>query len=116
MRAGSSNSRNGSARLTDDPPARLRIDERPFLPAPIRVSDRGTAARVTVPQADFLITKFTIFRRRPGGRLGADQALHGGVVMDRLMAVLFWLLAALIGVVMLALYFGWWPFGSSSTF
>jgi uncharacterized membrane protein len=36
--------------------------------------------------------------------------------MDRLTALLFWLFAAVIGIVMVALYLGWWPFGSSSMF
>jgi hypothetical protein len=36
--------------------------------------------------------------------------------MDRLMALLFWLFAAVIGIVMVALYLGRWPFGSSSMF
>jgi hypothetical protein len=36
--------------------------------------------------------------------------------MDNLKATLFWLFIALIGLAMLALYFGWWPFGISSTF
>ena len=34
-------------------------------------------------------------------------------VMGRL---LFWACIALIGLAMLALYRGWWPFGISSTF
>jgi hypothetical protein len=31
--------------------------------------------------------------------------------MERLMAALFWAFVALTGLAMLALYFGWWPFG-----
>jgi hypothetical protein len=34
----------------------------------------------------------------------------------RLMALLFWLFAALIVLVMLSLFRGWWPFGPSSMF
>jgi hypothetical protein len=37
-------------------------------------------------------------------------------MMERLMALLFWAFVALAGLVMLALYLGWWPFGISSTF
>jgi hypothetical protein len=36
--------------------------------------------------------------------------------MDNLRTILFWLFIALIGAAMFALYFGWWPFGISSTF
>jgi hypothetical protein len=30
--------------------------------------------------------------------------------------LVFWAFVALIGLAMLALYSGWWPFGGSSTF
>jgi hypothetical protein len=32
------------------------------------------------------------------------------------MGLLFWAFVALTGLMMLALYFGWWPFGISATF
>jgi len=44
------------------------------------------------------------------------RATWRGEWMDRLTALLFWLFAAVIGLVMVALYLGWWPFGISSTF
>jgi hypothetical protein len=60
--------------------------------------------------------RVTAGRREASGGAGALGAAQSGVaegVMGRLM---FWAFVALAGLAMLALYRGWWPFGSSSTF
>jgi hypothetical protein len=49
-------------------------------------------------------------------RTGGQTTAGRWRVIERLMALLFWAFVALSGWAMLALYFGWWPFGSSWTF
>jgi hypothetical protein len=48
-----------------------------------------------------------------GDVISSNELARIPPVMGRL---LFWACIALIGLAMLALYRGWWPFGISSTF